>query len=80
MEAARFIIGENYEMMFIGDSELKPLYTCIARTEKTAKFKRLRIDETIIRRIRVYDNTEYVRDGSYSMAPSISAKHKAVNI
>lgn len=76
METAttKFEIGKTYEMSFIGDSNLKPRFTCIGRTEKTAKFQRVNSSETLSRKIKVYSGSEYVLEGSYSMAPSINAK------
>jgi len=74
----RFETGANYEMRFIGDSELKPLFTCIKRTAKTVTFQRVDGSETLNRRIKEYDNSEYILEGNYSMAPSIRAKNIVV--
>lgn len=71
----QFETGQNYQMRFIGDSGLKPVWKCIARTDKTAKFENR--GEVISRRIKVYDDSEYVLYGSYSMAPSINSKRLA---
>lgn len=71
-----FEVGKVYEMRFIGDNDLRPRFKCIARTAKSAKFERLRGGaEVLTRRIKSYDGSEYVLEGSYSMAPSINAKH-----
>ena len=70
----KFEVGNIYVMLFIGDSELRPQWICIKRTAKTATFKRCNDQELITRKIKSYDNTEFVMYGSYSMAPSINAK------
>ena len=69
----QFEAGNIYEMSFIGDSELKPQWICIKRTAKTVTFERFQKKESITRRIKSYNNCEYILDGSYSMAPSINA-------
>lgn len=71
-----FAIGKVYTMSFIGDSDLKPKFECIGRTEKTAKFQRVGGKEILTRKIKNYDETEYVLEGSYSMAPSINANRE----
>lgn len=71
-EVTKFAIGKTYNMRFIGDSNLRPEFVCVKLTAKTATFKGKH--ETISKRIKVYDNVEYVLAGSYSMAPSIKAK------
>jgi hypothetical protein len=69
-----FETGNIYQMNFIGDSELKPQYICVKTTGKTATFERFRNpSDKITRKIKVWDNVEYIVDGSYSMAPSIYA-------
>lgn len=72
----KFEVGKKYEMRFIGDSELKPVFVCVSRTLKIAKFEVKH--ETLTRKIKVYNNFEYVLEGSYSMSPSIRAD-KIVN-
>jgi hypothetical protein len=69
-----FETGNIYQMNFIGDSELKPQYICVKTTGKTATFERFRNpSDKITRKIKVWENVEYIVDGSYSMAPSIYA-------
>jgi hypothetical protein len=69
-----FETGNIYQMNFIGDSELKSQYICVKTTGKTATFERFRNpSDKITRKIKVWDNVEYIVDGSYSMAPSIYA-------
>ena len=69
--------GKVYEMHFIGDSNLKPQYKCTSRTEKTATFERVNGDEFLQRKIRVYNDKEYISAGSYSMAPTIYSDNLA---
>jgi hypothetical protein len=74
---AKFEIGKTYEMSFIGDSNLRPHFLCIKRTEKTATFQRVRGGaETLTRKIKTYSGAEYVLEGNYSMAPSINSKRE----
>ena len=74
METIKFETGNVYEMSFIGDSNLRPQYICVKRTEKSVTFEKFpTASEVITRKIKVWDNTEYILDGSYSMAPSIKA-------
>ena len=70
---SKFEVGSVYEMRFIGDSNLKPMFICTKRTAKTATFERFQGTETFSKKINIYDNTEYVRYDSYSMAPTITA-------
>ncbi len=68
----KFEEGNIYQMGFIGDSELKPQYICVKRTAKTVTLERFKNpSDSITRRIKTYNNVEYIVDGSYSMAPSI---------
>lgn len=69
-----FETGKTYQMTFVTDSDLRPEFVCTKRTAKTATFERVRGNETLTRRIKIYDGCEYVLEGSYSMAPSINAK------
>jgi len=69
----QFETGSVYQMTFIGDSSLKVEYLCVKRTNKTVTFEKYKGTETLTRRIKVYDDVEYVLQGSYSMAPSIKA-------
>ena len=62
-----------YNMTFIGDSDLKVKWFCVKRTAKTVTFERYQSNESMTRRIKVWDNVEYILEGSYSMAPSIQA-------
>jgi len=72
---ATFEISSIYEMRFIGDSDLKVNYICIKRTAKTVTFERHGKTEKITRRIKEFNDSEYIRDGNYSMAPAIYAKN-----
>jgi len=74
-EINKFEIGKTYEMRFIGDSDLRPHFVCVKRTEKSATFKSAKTNEVLTRRVKVYDNFEYILQGTYSMAPSIRAKN-----
>jgi len=75
MKTAKFETGKTYQMTFITDSELRPVHECVKRTEKTATFKDVRDGEMITRKIKTSTSGyEYILLGSYSMAPSISAK------
>ena len=70
----KFEEGNIYQMRFIGDSELKPQFICVKRTAKTITFSKIGSNkENMNRRVKVYNNVEYVLEGSYSMAPSINA-------
>ena len=72
----KFEAGNIYEMRFIGDSELKPHYICVKRTAKTVTFEKFKShNESITRRIKTYNNNEYVLEGNYSMAPSINSSN-----
>jgi hypothetical protein len=73
METTKFETGNIYEMRFITDSELKPKFICIKRTDKTITFQRFKGEEIITKKIRIHDNEEYILAGSYSMAPVIKA-------
>lgn len=73
---AKFETGKTYFMSFAGDSNLKPQFVCISRTEKTAKFQAVRDGEILSRKIKVWAGAEYVKEGSYSMAPTINAKRE----
>lgn len=69
----QFETGNVYQMTFIGDSSLKVEFLCVKRTNKTVTFEKYKGTEMLTRRIKVYDDVEYVLQGSYSMAPSIKA-------
>lgn len=70
----KFEESNIYEMQFITDSELKPRFICVKRTNKTARFERFQHpSDGFTRKIQVYNGVEYIRQGSYSMAPSIHA-------
>lgn len=74
MKTVKFETGNVYEMSFVGDSNLRPQYICVKRTDKSVTFEKFpTASEVITRKIKVWDNTEYILDGSYSMAPSIKA-------
>lgn len=70
----RFEVGNVYEMTFIGYSDLRPQYICTKRTDKSVSFERFqRASEKITKRVKVWDNAEFIIDGNYSMAPRIKA-------
>lgn len=71
-----FQVGSIYEMLFIGDSELKPQFICTARTEKFATFESIKDQSEVFKRkIKIdNENNEYILSGNYSMAPSINSK------
>lgn len=71
-----FEAGNIYEMRFIGDSDLRVKFICVKRTATSVTFERFqKPSEVIKRKIKVWDGSEYIVDGSYSMAPSIYAKN-----
>lgn len=70
----QFETGNIYEMRFIGDSELRVKFICVKRTATKVTFDRFQNPgDSITRKIKVWDGSEYILDGSYSMAPSIKA-------
>lgn len=71
MTTAKFQIGKTYQMLFIGDADLRPKFVCVKRTDKTVTLKGTH--ETLNCRIKEYNGCEYIKAGSYSMAPSIYA-------
>ncbi|CAB4152695.1 hypothetical protein UFOVP611_26 [uncultured Caudovirales phage] len=72
----KFEAGNIYEMRFIGDSDLRVKYICVKRTAKSVTFERFQNPADVLRRgIKVWDGSEFVTEGCYSMAPSINAKH-----
>ena len=83
METLKFETGNVYQMTFIGDNDLRTEFICVKRTSKTVTFERFKgypytyqqgaRSRAMTRRIKVYDNCEYILDGNYSMAPSIKA-------
>ena len=66
-----FTIGQNYEMNFIGDSKLKPLFTCVKKTAKTVSFESVIGNESFTKRLNENEDGEFVRYASYSMSPVI---------
>jgi len=73
-EVIKFEVGNVYEMTYVGDSNLRPKYICVKRTDKSVTFERFQSkDEKITRRVKVWNNSEFVVDGNYSMAPIINA-------
>lgn len=68
-----FEVGTVYTMGYVGDSQLKPQFICTKRTAKTVTFEEFKGTETLTRRIKEYNKVEFIREGSYSMAPSIYA-------
>lgn len=72
--AKKFEEGNVHPMSFVGDSNLKPEYIVIKVTPKTVTFEKFQGTEKFTRRIRTdHNGIEYIRHGSYSMAPTISA-------
>jgi len=69
-----FEAGNIYEMFFYGDSDLRPQWMCGKLTAKTGTFVNIKTKEVITKKIKSYDNIQYIELGSYSMAPRISAK------
>jgi len=71
-----FEVHSVYAQSSIVDSQSKTKYICLKRTAKTVTFQRFQQpnSEKITRRIQSYNGVEYIINGSYSMAPSISAK------
>lgn len=71
-----FEVGNVYEMRYIGDNDLRPLWFCSKVTPKMATFEKYQNKkETITRKIKSSGGVDYVLEGNYSMAPSISANH-----
>jgi len=71
-----FETGNIYEMRFIGDSDLKVKFICVKRTAKSVTFERFQNpNDSITRRVKVWDGAEYVLEGNYSMAPIIKASN-----
>jgi hypothetical protein len=74
MDIKKFAVGSVYEKRFIGDSDLKVKYKCTQRTASTATFQSVtRSSEVMTRKIKISGDSEYIVDGSYSMAPAIYA-------
>ena len=73
MKTIKFEAGNIYEMRFICDSDLRVNYICLSRTAKKITFGKVGSKEIISRMAKVFENIEYVKEGSYSMAPSIKA-------
>lgn len=71
--AKKFEEGNIYQMTFIGDADLKVPYICTKRTPKMVTLEKFKGTEVLKKKINVYQGVEYVRAGSYSMAPSIYA-------
>jgi hypothetical protein len=70
----KFEAGNVYEMSFITDSNLRPKFICVKTTSKTATFERFgNPSDKFTKKLKVWDNVEYVLEGSYSMAPRIKA-------
>ena len=73
---AKFKEGERYHMTFIGDRDLRPVFLCLKRTAKMVTLKSEATGEVLKKRIKKYsdNNSEYILEGNYSMAPRISAQ------
>lgn len=72
-QVAVFEKGKTYEMLFIGDSDLRPNFLCTNRTEKMASFHNEKTGEKLTKKIQSHGDSEYVLGGNYSMAPVIRA-------
>mgnify|MGYP003632025818 CR=1 FL=1 len=71
-----FKIGNSYEMRFIGDADLKPLFIVTKRTPKSVTFQKVNGKETFTKRVKLdSDSREVVRYATYSMAPYINSKN-----
>jgi hypothetical protein len=76
MKTTKFETGNVYEMRFVTDAYLIAKYICVKRTDKTVTFERFNCDysyDAITKKIKVYNNAEYIVLGNYSMAPSIKS-------
>lgn len=70
----KFETGNIYRMTFIGDSNLKADFICVNRTEKTVTFERFKNSKEVLKRkINNYNGVEFIKEGNYSMAPTIYA-------
>jgi len=71
-----FEVHSVYAKSSIVDSQSKTKFICLKRTAKTVTFQKFQQpnSEKITRMIQSYNGVEYISFGSYSMAPSISAK------
>jgi hypothetical protein len=70
----KFIAGKTYRMKYIGDSNMFTDWVCIKRTAKSVTFNRVDVSETITKRIKIHDGSEYALYGNYSMAPVIQSE------
>ena len=71
-----FQVSKIYEMLFIGDSNLRPQWKCIKKTAKTVTFTKFDETETITKRIKFdSENNEYILYANYSSASSINSKN-----
>lgn len=75
-DKSKFIVGREYLMGWIGDSQLK---TVLKVTKRTEKFVTFQIRNEDPKRVKIHISTdgksEYAYPtGSYSMAPSVSSK------
>lgn len=73
---SQFEAGKHYEMRFLTDADLLVPHKCLKRTAQTAVFKNLNSGETFRRRIKSFRGEEYIKEGSYSMPPTIYAKNR----
>jgi len=71
MATYKFQSGKTYQMTFIGDYNLRPEFVCVKRTEKTVTLKGQ--FETLNCRIKENNGIEFIKVGTYSMAPAIYA-------
>lgn len=77
----KFKVGETYSCNSVCDSECIWAFKVIKRTPKTIQIEDMHgYEETVIKIINIYDNTETVRPlGRYSMAPILRASKKMNN-
>ena len=73
MKTTKFETGNIYEMTFITDSDLKVKFICVYRTAKTVTLERFQGTERLTRRVFNYDNVEYIKYDTYSLAPVIKS-------
>ena len=76
----KFEVNKNYDNCYIGDSQLKPQFKIISRTEKMIKFLQVvsihHPSRTKVKsgKIHTYNDVEFFYpDGKYSMALTIPA-------
>jgi hypothetical protein len=72
----KFEVYSIYEMRFITDSNLRPEFIVVGRSNKMVIFERFKGSERFKRKIKIDSNGfEYILKDNYSMAPSINSKN-----